>query len=621
MPRPIGVRGSSRALPVRASLENLRKQAKDLLAAYRAGEQGAVAEVGRHEHSPDPKRFALHDAQRVLARSYGLASWSQLKKHLERPRVRMIRPPDIRPDLWETILAAATGDAEGLSTLVARDPTLASEAYWYTPPLHFAVREGHLAAVRVLLDAGADPAGEGILGDDLFTTARDRGHDEIARVLEAAAGRRARTAPAGAVAPDPPIHLAAAADDVDGVRRLLDAQPDLVHLGDRKGGTPLHRAVAASARRAIELLLDRGADVHALHGRGVGDAAGYAPADFQPIDVALWKRGDLETARLLVARGAACDLAVAAALGDRVRVTALLDEDPGRIRQARPGGTRALSAAVRFGHEEIVRLLLLRGADPTWPEDGAPRGAALYFAARAGHRAMVELLLDHGADPSAHLESSGNATYIARTRELRALLMARGGILDPYDLVFLDEDEEVMRRVRADPASAHAGCGGVLAAACTRGKRDLVVRLLDAGVRVPNVLTACRGYLLGDPETLRLLLASGMDPNLPNWQHATPLHDLCGRDGRGRANANRAECALILLAAGADISARDEDYRSTPLAWAARSDLPDMVDLLLSRGAPTNLADDEPWATPLAWAGRRGHARIVEILRRAGAMA
>ena len=69
------------------------------------------------------------------------------------------------------------------------------------------------------------------------------------------------------------------------------------------------------------------------------------------------------------------------------------------------------------------------------------------------------------------------------------------------------------------------------------------------------------------------------------------------------------------------ISARDEHYRSTPLAWAARSDLPDMVELLLARGAPTRLPDDEPWATPLAWATRRGHARIADILRRAGATA
>jgi ankyrin repeat protein len=234
---------------------------------------------------------------------------------------------------------------------------------------------------------------------------------------------------------------------------------------------------------------------------------------------------------------------------------------------------------------------------------------------------MVELLLDHGADPSAHLESSGNATYIARTSELHALLVARGGAIHPYDLVFRDEDEEAVRRVRADPASAHEGCGGVLAAACTLGKRDLLVRLLEAGVRVPRVLTACRGYLLADPEMLRLLLASGMDPNLPNWQRVTPLHDVCGRDARGRANPNAVACAAILLDGGADISARDLEYRSTPLAWAARSDLPAMVELLLARGAPTNLPDDEPWATPLAWALRRGHARIVERLRRAGATA
>jgi len=63
----------------------------------------------------------------------------------------------------------------------------------------------------------------------------------------------------------------------------------------------------------------------------------------------------------------------------------------------------------------------------------------------------------------------------------------------------------------------------------------------------------------------------------------------------------------------------DDDYRSTPLAWAARSDLPDMVELLLTRGTPTSLPNDEPWATPLSWATRRGHGRITEILRRAGA--
>ena len=142
----------------------------------------------------------------------------------------------------------------------------------------------------------------------------------------------------------------------------------------------------------------------------------------------------------------------------------------------------------------------------------------------------------------------------------------------------------------------------MLAAACKQGKRDLLVRLLDAGARVPPVLTDCRSYLLSDPDMLRLLLESGMDPDLPDWLLATPLHDLCGRDSRGRPHRHRAECATILLDAGADISAKDEDYRSTPLAWAARNDLPDMVELLLARGA----ADEPPRRRALGHAARLG---------------
>jgi ankyrin repeat protein len=234
---------------------------------------------------------------------------------------------------------------------------------------------------------------------------------------------------------------------------------------------------------------------------------------------------------------------------------------------------------------------------------------------------MVDLLLDHGADPNANVNASGSATWAAKTPELRQRLFARGGKLDCYDLIWLDEDDEVIRRVSADPREANAGCGGVFTVAATRGKKDLVVRLIAAGARVPGTVTGCRSYLLENPEILRILLTSGgMNPDMPSWQRATPLHDLCGRDGRGRERAHRAECAAILLDAGANISAKDEEYRSTPLAWAARNNLPDMVEFLLARGAPTNLPDDEPWATPLAWAIKRGHSSIEALLRAAGAV-
>ena len=231
----------------------------------------------------------------------------------------------------------------------------------------------------------------------------------------------------------------------------------------------------------------------------------------------------------------------------------------------------------------------------------------------------MELLLAHGADPNGYVDAAGNATFAAKTPELRALLVAHGGKVDPFDLVWMGEDDEVMRRVTEDPESAHAGCGGVFTAVCTLGKRDLLVRLLDAGVRVPPVAGGCQSYLLENPDMLRLLLASGMNPDYPTAERLTFLHALCNRDVRNRTMNHRTECAAILLDAGATISAKDEEYRSTPLAWAARNNLPDMVAFLLARGAPANLPDDEPWATPLAWATRRGHAHIAEMLRGAGA--
>lgn len=564
----------------------------------------------------------------------------------------MIRPPDIEDDNWEIIVAAATGDAPTVRRLLDGDRTLSRRGYFYTPPIHFAVREGHDEIVRMLLDAGADSEWNGYYGDSLIAMAKERGHDAVAATLERARERQARTPPAE-TREDHPIHRAAESGDLRLVRELLGADPRLLNRGDHAGGTPLHRAVIGKSRRVVKLLLERGADVHAIHGAGLGASAGFSPHSIQPIDLAIWggrrkgvrpprwrmllarlrfwikTRGrinqsvpcDVKTARLLLAHGASHDLTIAAALGDSDRVEAILNEDPSRIREARPNGRRPLTTAVEFGHDSLARFLLDRGADPTWPELNAEKGGALHAAARAGNRAMVDLLLARGADPNAHCDSAGNAVYAAKTPEIRARLEAHGGSLDPYDLVWKDEDDEVMRRVRADPRSAELGCGGVFTAVVTRGKRDLLRRLLDAGIRVPPLVTGCQSYLMEQPDMFRTLLDSGMDPDTCNWQRQTMLHLCCRGDGGGRPDRLALECAAMLLDAGANISARDDEYSSTPLGWAARHNRPDMVDFLLARGARTNLPDDPSWATPLAWARRRGHTQVAEMLVRAGAKA
>jgi ankyrin repeat protein len=339
----------------------------------------------------------------------------------------MIKPPDIEDDNWEVIVAATTGDAPTLRRLLDGDPALSRRGYFYTPPIHFAVREGHAEIVQLLLDAGADSEWNGYYGDSLIEMARERGHDAVAATLERARDRQGRTPPAE-TREDHPIHLAAETGDLRRVRELLDADPHLLNRGDHAGGTPLHRAVIGKARSAVELLLERGADIHAIHGAGLGAPSGFSPHSIQAIDLAIWggrRRSvrppkwrmvlarlrfwiqslvrinqpmpcDVKTAQLLLSYGAHHDLTVAAALGDFDRVKAILNEDPSQIREARPNGRRPLTTAVEFGHESIARFLLDRGANPTWPELNADKGGALHAAARAGNRALVELLLSRG---------------------------------------------------------------------------------------------------------------------------------------------------------------------------------------------------------------------------------
>ena len=555
-------------------------------------------------------------------------------------------------ELTEAIAAIRSGDSSILTRLLAARPDLVGGDPARGPLIEVAVAAGRADAVHRLLEAGAKPDVMYASGDTLIEIATYRGHENIAALLRQARDDRGHVAPSDGHS-DHDIHTAAEAGDVRQVRALLDADPHLVHRGDRAGGTPLHRAVIGHAREVVTLLLDRGADIHAIHGSGLGSPSGYAPEHLQAIDLAIWggprrvaptkwqfvrwstrrllhrRRGsrprpcDVEMARLLIARGAAFDLPTAAALGDFDRVTSILDADPSRLRETRPNGRRPLSAAAAFGHDAIVRLLLDRGTDPTWPDaDESPRGAALHAAARNGDRAMVELLLAHGADPNGFVDSAGTATFAASTPELYALLTQHGGRLDPYDLVWKGWDDEVMRRLTEDPESAHAGCGGVYPAVVTRKRRALLRRLLDAGIRVPPAAGGCQSYLLEQPDMLaELLNRGGLNPDYPTPDGTTLLHALCNRDWRGRTMRHRTKCAALLLDAGAAISARDRAYSATPLAWAARNNLPDMVEFLLRRGAPANLPDDEPWTTPLAWAERRGHAAIGAILRRHGAVA
>lgn len=69
----------SAQLPERPNLEHLRSQAKDLLKAYRSGDDSATKRLSQVAEPP----FALSHAQLAVSREYGFQSWSKLVSEVE----------------------------------------------------------------------------------------------------------------------------------------------------------------------------------------------------------------------------------------------------------------------------------------------------------------------------------------------------------------------------------------------------------------------------------------------------------------------------------------------------------------------------------------------------------
>lgn len=87
--------------------------------------------------------------------------------------------------VWEILTASKNGNINTVKKLVDECPDLVYAQYNYTPPIHFAVREGHLELVKYLLKKGAyDPNYKTYpFLETLITIANDRGYPEIENLL------------------------------------------------------------------------------------------------------------------------------------------------------------------------------------------------------------------------------------------------------------------------------------------------------------------------------------------------------------------------------------------------------------------------------------------------------
>lgn len=512
----------------------------------------------------------------------------------------LVWSPGRGTDVWAMFEAAMTGDVASLDRLLDADPSLVRCHYEYRTPLSFAVREDRVEAAARLLERGA-PGFEHALD-----TARDRGYDDMASMLEEKLRALWDVSPGGEA-----VAEAIRGRDLDRVRGLLDDEPALVRAADRFGNRPIHWAVMTRQLGAVDLVLDRGADVEARRPDGARPIQ-LANGDYHyrgwrdvPDEVTTTPREVLDHLR---ARGATVDLCTASHIGDVDRVRELLAEDPGAANRPSDyvtyyacSGTPLRNAA-GGGHRDIVELLLEHGADPNLGEEQiAPAGHALHAAVVGGHHDIVELLLAHGARANVEVESSADtlsAAVRAGDERMIRLLCAHGAASPVGLLAYYDDLRTAAAAFAASPAVADDR--EALANAASEAFARLVLRHAPD---LPQRETVVRTAAIN-----RILFEHGMDPNRPDWMGIAPLH--------GIAAHGDLENAALFLDRGAEIDPVDDEWRSTPLGWAAREGRGDMVDFLLERGA-----NPEPpvpvWARPAAWARRRGHAGIAARLERA----
>eukprot|EP00964_Phaeocystis_antarctica_P009562 scaffold5196_cov73-Phaeocystis_antarctica.AAC.1 len=417
------------------------------------------------------------------------------------------------------------------------------------------------------------------------------------------------------------------------VQALLRAEANTELLDKRDGRTALQWAEAEGHTAIAELIRQQAAPpqstVSAAAPPDAVEPAASPPAMLPLNILQSAERGELQTVATWLNRGG---------LIDALRSTTI---------DGRAISFGLLHAATTFGHLEMVRELLKRGASVDLLANLGTTTTALMGAALNGHLSVLLLLLQHSANPNLQSSNGQTALMAAAVKGqeacVQALLRAKAStqLLDLNGNTALQRAEaeghtaivELIRQHAAPPqstASAAASPDAVEPATSSpaslpahilqsaqRGELQKVVRWLKKGGLVDGLRSITQhGRIIsvgllhaattsGHLEMARELLKRGASVDLLNNLGTTALTNAA-------ANGHLSILTLLLQhSANPDLQ---NLHGQTALIVAVVKRQEACVQALLRAEANTELLDGSG-RTALQWAVAKGHTAIAELIR------
>ncbi|KAF1837253.1 ankyrin [Decorospora gaudefroyi] len=274
---------------------------------------------------------------------------------------------------------------------MARQPWELRRVWWDYEEFYDAIEHGDIAAVKAMLDDGANierKADDG--GTPLVIAIYELQWDIIRLLLERGANIH------HPVIDTPPIfHAISGAENAPAIMQLLlDHGASLEVTSGPTSMNPLHWAAVKGMVHAADFIISKGFDMERRCLRGK-----------TPLILAA-ERGHTTVVKLLRAKGAALHvrsnnggtaLMWATSEGHLETVKFLLEEGM-NVEDRDKEGCTALSVACDHGHVDIVQVLIERGADVNTLSDEPMSRTPAMEAALSGHTEVLQALLDQGAD-------------------------------------------------------------------------------------------------------------------------------------------------------------------------------------------------------------------------------